>query len=251
MMVYGDYGMGKTTLAGSASKVESMQDVLMIDAEAGDLSLSGYEGVDVVRVKNYKMASHVQEFLKMHCRLRDDDDIDGLRDLEAQLKQVDPKTIEVPRKYNTVLVDTLTEVETYCMYQLLGIGPNTRLDEETNVAEWPEFRRNFNMIQRFVRTFRDLPLHVIMTCSQQYTQDDQKRFNFAPSLTGKLSGAVQGFFDVVGYLTIVSEEGKAVRRLWVQPVERFAAKNRFVAFKESYFDNPTIGGILKAVGLTQ
>jgi len=249
MMVYGDYGMGKTTLAGSASKVPSMQDVLMIDAEAGDLSLSGYEGVDVIRVKNYKMVSHVEEFLKRHCKLRDDDDIEALCELESTLKG---EKITEPRKYNTVIVDTLTEVETYCMYQLLGITLNTRLDEETNVAEWPEFRRNFNMIQRFVRTFRDLPLHVIMTCSQQYTQDEQKRFNFAPSLTGKLSGAVQGFFDVVGYLTIVkSDEGKAIRRLYVQPIERFAAKNRFVAFKETHFDNPTIGGILKAVGLSK
>jgi len=249
MMVYGDYGMGKTTLAGSASKVAVMQDVLMIDAEAGDLSLAGFEGVDVIRVKNYRMASQVEEFLKMHCKLRDADDTAGLCELESTLKG---EKITKPRKYHTVIVDTLSEVETYCMYQLLGITLTTSLDEETAVAEWPEFRRNFNMISRFVRTFRDLPMHVIMTCSQQYVQDDQKRFNFAPSMTGKLSGAIQGFFDVVGWLTIVKgEEGKVARRLYVQPIDRFAAKNRFAAFKEPYFENPTISGILKAVGLSK
>jgi len=250
MCIYGDYGMGKTTLGGTATKVPSMKDILVLDAEAGDLSLADMQDVDVIRVKNYRMASQVEAFLREHCKYRDLGDDDKLKELEALLKGVDVKSIKKPRKYQTVIVDTLSEIETFCMYQLLGITAMTALDEETAVAEWPEFRRNFNMIQRFVRTFRDLPMNIIMMCQQQYVQNDQKQMLYSPNLTGKLSGAVQGFFDVVGFLTIVKgEEGKPLRRLFVQPIDRFAAKNRFAAFKDPWFDNPTIESILKAVGL--
>lgn len=250
MLVYGDYGVGKTTLGGTATRVESMRDIIVLDAEAGDLSLAGMEGVDVIRVKNYRMASQVEAFLREHCKYRDEDNVDKLKELEALLKGVDIKTIKKPRKYQTVIIDTLSEVETFCMYQLLGITAATSLDEETAVAEWPEFRRNFNMIQRFCRTFRDLPMNVLMMCQQQYVQNEQKQMLYSPSMTGKLSGAIQGFFDVVGFMTIVKgEEGKPLRRLFVQPIDRFAAKNRFAAFKDPWFDNPTIESILKAVGL--
>jgi len=260
MLIYGNYGTGKTTLAGSANKVASMQDVLLVDAESGDLSLEGMEGVDTVRVMDYKTVARVQEFLKRHCTLRDTPnadgsigDIDGLRKLEALLRDCDPAEIEEPRQYHTVIIDSLTEVESHCMYQLLGISDTTRLDEEVQSAEWSEYKKNHSMIGRLVRSFRDLPMHVIMTCAQQYTQDENKRQMFTPAMTGKLAAQVQGFMDVVGYLVVGNaEEGQQPpRRLYVQPSgnKRYDAKNRFATFKGSYFDNPTIESILTEVGL--
>lgn len=260
MLIYGNYGTGKTTLAGSSNQVESMRDVLLIDAESGDLSLDGMDGVDTVRVMDYKTVARVQEFLKRHCALRDKQnadgsigDIEGMRQLEAMLRGCDLEDIETPRHYNTVIIDSLTEVESHCMYQLLGISDTTRLDEEVQSAEWSEYKKNHSMIGRLVRSFRDLPMHVIMTCAQQYVQDENKRQLFTPALTGKLAAQVQGFMDVVGYLVVGNaEEGQAApRRLYVQPSgnKRYDAKNRFAAFKGSYFDNPTIESILTEVGL--
>ena len=73
-------------------------------------------------------------------------------------------------------------------------------------------------------------MHVIMTAASSYVQDEQKRFNYMPKLTGQLSNAVQGFVDVTGFYRMTrGAEGKLHRRLYVQRVDRFAAKCRFTA----------------------
>lgn len=258
-LIYGDYGMGKTFLAGTSVGVPEMRDVLLINAESGDLTLDSdaypFHLIDSVRVKDYKTVGRVFDYLKLHCALRDKVGPEAdqkLRELEALHKGVEASSIKVPRRYRTVIIDSLTEVEVYCMNQLLGVSDATRLDEEVAGAEWAEYKRNHGMVQRMIRNFRDLPMHVIMTCARNYVQDDQKRFSYSPAMTGKLSSQVQGFMDLVGYLVSLqaTEDGQPnPRRLFVQPGPRHSAKCRFSRFKGNYFDNPSIGGILKTVGL--
>ncbi len=258
LLIYADYGVGKTYLMGTAASVPSMCDVLMIDAEAGDLTLDEAETdydfgkIDRIRVKNYKQVARVQEFLKSHCRLAAEGETDKMIEREAWLKGVPESTIKKPRHYKTVIIDTLTEVEAYCMYQLIGVTDATKIDEEVQSPEWAEYKRQHQMVQRLVRGYRDLPMHLLISCSRAYTQDDQKRFNYNPMLTGKLASQVQGFMDMVGYYVLRpggEDGGDAARRLYVQPVGRWNAKCRFTSYKKPYFDNPDMDDIIKAVGI--
>jgi hypothetical protein len=196
----------------------------------------------------------VQEFLKGHCIRRDKGDIEGMRQVEASLKGVHPSEIVKPREFRTVIIDSLTEIEAYCMYGLLKVDEGTILtgaSDEIDVARFDEFRKNNMMMQVLVRALRDLPMHVIFVCSQQYTQDEMKRFHYGPQMTGKLAAQIQGFVDIVGFLRAgqADGEGKAPRRLYVQPVERFDAKNRRASFQGAFFDDPTMLSIMKAIGL--
>ncbi len=242
-------------MAGTSADVPQMRDVILINAEAGDLTLSGKEYsfplIDSIRVNDYATVARVYDFLKVHCKYRDANDTDKLRDLEARLRGVDAKKIKKPRMYRTVLIDSGTEVESYCMNALLGITDATKMDEEMASAEWGEYKRNLNMVKRMVRNFRDLPMHVIMTCAQRWVQDEAKKFNYHPAMTGQLSDAVQGFMDMVGYYITsgTSEEGKTNRRLYVAPTGRFKAKCRISGFKGTHFDNPVMKDIIKAIGL--
>lgn len=237
-----------------------MQDILFIDAESGDTTVStiddpdfgkGLNHIDTVRVTSFKEFARVQEFLKLHCKFRDAGDDKALKDLEMKLKPGSNPDAP-PRKYYTAVIDSLSELETFSMYQLLGISDRTRLDEETASPEWAEYKRNHNQILRAVRAFRDLPMNILMTAATQYVQDEQKRFIYQVALTGKLANQVQGFMDVVGFLASVQgEDGKSIRRMFVQPQAKFSAKCRFSNYKAPYFDDPDMKKILGAVGLLE
>ena len=260
MFVYGGYGTGKTRLMGSAALVPQMRDILMIDAEAGDLTIAtdseiaeeaARQSIDVVRVSTFKEFSRVQEFLKLHCKFRDSGDIDKLKELESKLRSdFDPDA--PPRQYHTVIIDSLSEIEAFSMYQLLGITDRTALDEETATAEWSEYKKNHTQILRAVRAYRDLPMNVLITGAAQFTQDDRKKMIYQPQLTGKLAKQIQGFMDVVGFYAMTAgSDGTDIRRLFVQPGAQYDAKNRFGTYKERYFDDPSIESILRAVGLLE
>src|SRR6266404_3979312 len=183
-IIYGPYGVVKSTLVGSSVDVPSMRDVIYIDAESGDMVLNDNpriklpDEIEHVRVTNFLQVARVQEFLKSHCARRDSNDVVGMRTVEAMLKGVDPETIGEPRRFRTVVIDSLSEIEAYCMYGLLKVNEGAILTgaaDEIDVARFDEFRKNNMMMQVLVRALRDLPMHVIFICAQQYSQDELKR----------------------------------------------------------------------------
>lgn len=264
MLIYAKHGIGKTELASTAVDVPQMRDVLVIDAEKGDTTVE-----DSPRIKNphlihnipvstFKTVAFIQEFLSAYCKARDENNVARMKQLFCQVTGLNPADVadeNVPR-YKTVILDSLTEIEVYCTYGILNIDYNKVMkDGDIDTAGWPEFRKNNEMVKLLVRAFRDLPMNVIFVCAESWTQDEQKKFHYTPALTGKLSAQVQGFVDIVGWLTVgMIQEGQieAPRRLYVQPVSggpKFDAKNRRPAWRQAYFDNPSMMDIMKGTGL--
>jgi AAA domain len=278
-LFYGVYGAGKTTLAATADDVEPMRDVIMADVESGDLSVIDRD-FDVVPIGEYKQIARLYEYLRAHCRERDsttEASVVQLRKWEAFFKDMNvPKVgaalpayhtaetpqapavvteqyvqkwlaeqIPTPKRYRTLLIDSLSELDKYLMYQLLGIKVGVqRLDTETQNPEWAEWGRNAEMLRLLIRSMRDLPMNVIFVCSANQQEDERKRQIFRPNLPGKLGGEVQGFMDCVGYLIAYpGEQGLIQRRLYITPGQTYDAKNRFVGFKDTYLQDPTMNVI--------
>lgn len=242
--IYGPYGVGKTTFAASAADVEDMGDVIVADAESGEMSIED-ERIDVIPTSNFGQFARIFEFLRLHCQLRDKGDLEKMAALESKFKGY---AVTTPKHYNTVIIDSLTEVQKYCMYQLLGINIGTQaLDLEPESPEFKEWGRSREMIGLLIRSFRDLPMHVIIVCSEDRVQNEKKQFVSEPNLPGKLSLDIQGFVDIVGYLVAspASEGGEQQRRLYLAPGKTYAAKNRIKGWNGTYLDNPTMSKLFE------
>lgn len=269
MLIYGDFGTGKTYLAGSAALVDAYCDVLYIALEGGERGLRQLirdgkrMGIDVssrilvVPVQTYRQYANIYEFLKLHVKFRDADDIVQLRRLEGQIRGIAPEIlgddakmaelIPNPKKIRTVITDSLTEAQKYCMYQLLGIDPlKQKLDVEPEAAQFQDWGRSREMIQFLVRRLRDLPVHSIFICGQDTDQDTAKKWFYTPLLPGKLAADVRGLVDVVGYLNSMPQDGGHMTRRLVlvggtYGNSNIAAKHRFGSNLQGLFiDNPTM-----------
>lgn len=236
--------------------------------------------VMVLPVQTYKQFAQAYDTLKLHVSYRDSNNMAGLRMIECQLrgvemleklgwqpKETDPKKviqemvnaitalskdaakleelIPEPRKFKTVIIDSLTEAQKYCMYQILGIDPlQQKLDVEPDSAEWKDWGSSREMIQFLVRRYRDLDINALFVAAVDEEQDAKKRIYYEPMLPGKLSKDVRGLVDVVGFIKKIPMEGgtKVARRLFLEggdyPGVNIAAKHRFgSALKGQYIDD--------------
>jgi AAA domain len=259
-LIYGKHGLGKTTLGASAADVPEMSDVFMIDCESGDLSISDNERIvhhDKImsaRVNDVMTIGKIFEFLSAHCANRDL----GTPEAEAKLRKmqdmITPEPLPHVHKFRTVLFDSLTEAEQYNMTALMGYTEAMIFSgadaDAMEVSGWGEFRKNKIMIEYLIRKFRSLPMHLIVTCAEAYTEDEVKKKSYNPALTGQLQRSIQGPFDIVGHLMMGEKMGDVQPRLLrVKPDGRSAAKCRFSSFKGDGFQDPTQLKILTAVGL--
>lgn len=236
-------------MAASADDVAEMKDVLFIDVESGDLTLQSRPNLDVIQINEYRTLSAIYEFLKLHCRARDDNDAEKLRELDQRVNGTDRE----PPRYRTVVIDSLSEVFRTCMYQLQGIKLGKQaLDIEPDQPGFENWGKSTDMIRLLVRSFRDLPMHVIFVCSEKAADEKNKRASIGLNLPKALAAEVPGFLDVVGYLMVSTsgtEKGAMTteRRLCLSPGQNFLAKNRFSNFKEPYITEPSMSKLIKLV----
>jgi hypothetical protein len=172
ILVYGESGVGKTTLAGSADAVPEMRPVLFIDIEGGTLSLShAYPNVRKVRVKTWKELQAV--YNELHSRRHD---------------------------YQTVVIDSLTETQKFSMMNIMTDLTRMKPDADPDVPGMREWGKNIEQVRRFVRGFRDLPMNTIFTSLVKADKDSKTgKVTKKPYLNGKLADEVAGFLDVVVY----------------------------------------------------
>lgn len=214
--LYGVPGVGKTRLAGSANDVEAMRPVLFIDLEGGTESIRTlYPDIEVVRVKT--------EFDK-GGRVK--------KSAWAQLRGLYEELKKGQHGYNTIVIDNITEAYQISLQDVMQKLTAENPDRDPDVPGMREWGKATAQIRRFIRSMRDLPLHVIITAHELAKEDDSGIVrHVTPSLPGKLALEVPGFFDEVFYLYTKSEKGEdnkpiTVRKIQTQPVGKYIAKDR-------------------------
>jgi len=211
LLVYGDSGVGKTRLLGTADDVAEMRKVLFLDLEGGTFSLrASNPNVELVKIPNWVSLVEV------------------LNELRAGR-----------HGFNTVVVDSLTEVQKYNLYYVL----NMRVEEaeskdkvaDPDIADMRAWQRNSEHMRRIVRAFRDLPINVLFTALKREDKNQQTgAIKILPSLSGKLAGEVAAFLDVVAYMykkEVDVQQGEVSvkenkRLLLTSATEQIVAKDR-------------------------
>lgn len=219
MLIYGESGAGKTTLAGSADDVPEMRKVLVLDIEGGTLSLkSRYPNVESVRIKSWQDMQNVYDEL-----------------FKAQ------------HDYNTIIIDSLTEVQKMSMDQVMVNLIMQHEERDPDVPGIREWNINIEQTRKFVRAFRDLPVTTIFTAlaktdKNQFTGSSRTK----PSLSGKVADEVAGFLDIVVYLYTKEVDQEQRRILLCGATQQNVAKDRTDRLDQTIID-PSMTVIWNAI----
>lgn len=208
ILIYGASGTGKTVLAGSADSVPEMRKVVLVDLEGGTESLrTTYPNVDTVSAPTWSDMQKVYNDLQRGGH-----------------------------GYNTVIVDSLTEVQKFNMYWIMDDLVRRKTDEDKyvdpDIASVREWGKNIEQMRKFIRAMRDLKMHTIFTALERVDEDKTTgRRMLLPSLSGKLAQEVAAFLDVVGYYYVkeVPVEGgdpELKRILLTRKTSNIIAKDR-------------------------
>lgn len=213
LLVYGDPGVGKTVLAASASLVPEMSPVLFIDVEGGMLSAAsmGFE-VDVVRVQTWRDMQKVY---------------DALYDEETE--------------YRTVVLDSLTEIQKFSMLNIMKEVMAADGSRDPDIPSIREWGKNIEQTRKTVRAFRDLPVNTILTALAMSDKDPRTNLTKTkPSLSGKLSNEVAGFFDEVLYYYVKMVDKELRRYILTDKTDKEEAKDRSGRLPRPVMEAPTM-----------
>lgn len=201
LLVYGNSGMGKTRLAGTSDSVPSMRKVLIVDVEGGTLTLThSNPNVDIVRVKTWKEVQAVYDELYAGNT-----------------------------GYNTVVLDSLTEIQKFNMYTIMDdLKKDPKNSERSvDVPSMREWGINLEQMRKFVRAFRDMPINTIFTALAKEEKNAKTGMvHKQPSLSGKLAGEVAAFLDIVCFMYVKEIDGEMRRMLLTTSTDEYVAKDR-------------------------
>lgn len=219
LLVYGESGVGKTTLAGSSDGVPEMRKVLLVDVEGGTLSLrNSYPDVETVRVKTWTEMQSVYD--QLHTN---------------------------PSNYTTVIIDSLTEVQKMSMDAVMRKLVAEYEERDADVPGIREWNINIEQTRKFVRAFRDLPINTIFTALSRSDKNPMKgSVRRKPSLSGKVADEVAAFLDIVVYMYAKEIDGVNKRMILCASTEDTVAKDR-TGKLPVIVEDPTMNEIWKCV----
>lgn len=208
LLIYGDFGLGKSTWAASSGKR-----TLFIDTSNGYVVLRDHANVDVIEYK-------------------------GLSQLEAVTQAIQEK---VPGwEYEVVVVDEISTIYQMDLELVTGSRAGSGSMRDEVIPEQRDYLSSQNRLMKSLRPLLAADCHVILLCHERKTEDKATGIRFIESdLAPRLSKEINRGLHVIGRLSI-SKQGE--REMIVNPARNVQAKNRL-----GLSNNPTLTTILESV----
>lgn len=237
ILVYGDPGVGKTTLISTAEEHPKLRRTLVANVEGGMLSISG---TDVHATEQIKKVSELEDLYW------------SIAGKEEKFKQ-----------YQTLAVDSGTELQTLDLEQTVAetIKKKNQKDRDRDEIYLEDYGKSTARLKRIFRYLRDLPMNVIITALVRRVMppgnpsNNVKRDPIAvlPQFTEKLSSSLMGYMDCVWYMyTDEKEDAQGnltlERYLLTQPHGPYKVKTRGANFSRQIgqvVTNPNLAKLYK------
>jgi len=208
MLVYGQPGQGKTTFAANS------ENCLVADVENGAVFL-GVHGIscDVVHIDKW----------------------DDIEELEALVKA---------KGYKTIVIDPLGELLEKLINKLKseGYGQGKPGTMSLSLQGWGVAKDKFKLM---MRKFRDLDCDLILVAHSSEKKDEDRTI-YRPKMQASLDEDVCAMMQIVGYLKVDTDGKKKTRRMYLQPTDKYYAKDRTGTLPET-MDDPTFHKIKEMV----
>ena len=189
MMIYGEGGVGKTTFGASAPKA------IIADCENG-AKYFGLRGIKV-NVAQIEKWSDMREFLDY----------------------IKTQNVE------TVIIDPIGELMDKLKRHMIAMG-DTKLvqkDGSPTMAGWGWLKKT---MRDFIKVLRDTGKNVLLIAHLDEVKDED-RIVKRPKIETKISDDIVNMVDVVGYMTVIQDEGETKRIIIVDPGnDKYTAKDR-------------------------
>jgi len=189
MMVYGEGGVGKTTFASTSPKP------ILADCEGG-AKYFGLRGIDisVAPIQNW---SQMKDFISL---------IKG-------------------KEFDTVVIDPIGELMDKLKRFMISQNDSklVQKDGSPTMAGWGWLKKT---MRDYIRVLRDSGKHVLLIAHIEEKSDEDRMIK-RPKIETKLSDELVNMVDIVGYMTVVQDNGESKRVIIVDPGnDKYTAKDR-------------------------
>lgn len=224
VLIYGDPGVGKTYFLGTSQADARTSPMLLLDFEGGTSTLAGLD-IDVVQVRDWKDYRDAHNFLSAG-----------------------------DHGYKSIAIDSVSETHWFALQNLMELR-DVDSRKIPDVTDQSEYGQALVQLRRFLREFRDLPLHVFYTAHAKESAEPREGVVKRPSLAGKASNEILGIVDIAAYLCMADvgegpkKEQKRVMVLKNYPKIRAKTRTPWVSDTPDELIEPTMTSLFDAIGI--
>jgi len=241
MMIYGEPGEGKTPLLGTVVDVPSMLPALLIDCDAGTLSIREKDGLNTLHLS--KMAAGLSSEGK---------EVTPWRALEEAYRWLSQEEHD----YKTIMLDGGSEIQRYCELECIAFGIERKQsgDHDPELAELADYRRIHERMKRMYMRFRDIQtkdgrsINFLATAHEGKAQDPLSgKMHVQPLFMGKAAVLISSVFDIIGRLTTSDVANKKDVKVLVTSVNGTARGRDRSGSLGSYIEEPSLSKIVEKI----
>lgn len=206
-LIYSEQGDGKTTFAASCKGLPDFDEVLLVNIDKGDLSISDLD-IDQARIGIDPETGLSTKTI--------------VKDLEDLVFQILGKKNGLG-KYKTLIIDTLTELQTQDLEDIAGA--------KDQISQ-PDYGKDTKKLRKICSLIRDVPLNIILTAQVRKVyegQENPKLVEIRPSMT---ESAAKAFMEAVDYVWFLYVDPTGKRQLVTKKTGVVKAKSRGKKFQE-------------------